>query len=276
MNPAADRHFDADDAADSDPTDSCATDSPAETLEEAPHATEVSGATAPALGKALPRARSVSTADRPAVGAGPTHTLTAPGTAGGGGGAPGHAHRAGASSLTTYSAARRGSNPLTGGGAGAAGKRIEERCPNTDEDLSVEASRRFAEMVDSVGVKRFAEEMGLSTRQVNRMLSGAQPNPVERMTKCLLACEPEVGDRALDFICDEMGGFFVREEAVETASRQAVKECAEAIVAISDGEISRLDEREIREAVEALIGLARAVRRIRRETQNLDGPVYAI
>lgn len=131
-------------------------------------------------------------------------------------------------------------------------------------------------MVDSVGVKRFATEIGLSTRQINRMLSGAQPNPVERLTRCLLACDPDVGDRALAFICEEMGGFFVREEAVEAASRQAVKECAEAIVAISDGEISRLDEQEIREAVEALIGLARAVRRIRRETSNPDGPVYTI
>lgn len=132
-------------------------------------------------------------------------------------------------------------------------------------DSANEAAAHFRKMVESVGVKRFASEMGLSTRQINRILSGAQPNPIERMMSCLLCCDPEIGDAALDFICGEMGGHFVREEAIESASMNAVKECAEAIAAISDGEISKLDEVEIREAVQALISLARAVREARQK-----------
>ncbi|HEB60424.1 MAG TPA: hypothetical protein ENJ06_01215 [Phycisphaeraceae bacterium] len=118
----------------------------------------------------------------------------------------------------------------------------------------------FSRIVESVGVKRFADSMGLSTRQINRMLSGAQPNPVERFLRCLQACDAAVGDRVLDFVGQEMGGYFVREEPIDQAAITAVHECAEAIAAISDGYISSVDEQEIREAIAALIGLLRIVR----------------
>ena len=115
--------------------------------------------------------------------------------------------------------------------------------------------RQFADLVKGVGVKRFAQELRLSTRQVNRILSGAQPNPVERMLRSLQSATPESGDRVLDFVCQEMGGYFVRQEAFDEATVNAVKECAEAIAAISDGQLSELDLREIREAISALSGL---------------------
>ncbi len=135
---------------------------------------------------------------------------------------------------------------------------LEKTMSNQDYDTTGDS--HFRTMVESVGVKRFASSLSISTRQINRMLSGAQPNPVSRMILCLQSCDPECGDGVIDYLCEEMGGFFVREETVEAASVNAVKECAEAIAAISDGEITRLDEVEIREAVEALIALARAVR----------------
>jgi hypothetical protein len=124
-----------------------------------------------------------------------------------------------------------------------------------NDPLKEEALRRFAELVSSVGVKRFAQSLDLSTRQVNRILAGAQPNPVERLLRSLQSAEPEVGDRVLDYVCQEMGGHFVRHEAFDEATVNAVRECAEAIAAISDGEISELDLREIREAISALSGL---------------------
>ena len=127
---------------------------------------------------------------------------------------------------------------------------IPEKDPLHDDAL-----RRFAELVNSVGVKRFAQAIGLSTRQVNRILSGAQPNPVERLVRSLQGAAPEVGDQALDYICQELGGHFVRHEAIDDAAINAVKECAEAIAAISDGKISELDVREIREAISALSSL---------------------
>lgn len=123
---------------------------------------------------------------------------------------------------------------------------------------------QFALLVESVGTKKFADGIKLSTRQVNRILSGAQPNPVTRLLKCLQASKPEVGDAVLDYIAQEMGGHFVRDEgALDEAAVNAVKQCAEAIAAISDGEISEPDVLEVREAIAALIALSRVVKESR-------------
>lgn len=136
---------------------------------------------------------------------------------------------------------------------------IVNHCIETDE-LGAEASEHFRRMVNSVGVKRFADVMSLSTRQINRMLSGAQPNPVERIIRCLQSCEAEIGDDTLSFICQEAGGFFVKDEGdISQAGVNAVKECAEAIAAISDGHVTEVDETEVRDAICALTALLRAV-----------------
>ena len=125
----------------------------------------------------------------------------------------------------------------------------------SQDPLHQEALAQFAELVKSVGVKRFAHSLGLSSRQVNRILAGVQPNPVERLVRSLQGAQPEIGDQTLDYICQELGGHFVRHEALDAAAVNAVKECAEAIAAISDGHISDLDLKEIREAISALSGL---------------------
>ena len=132
--------------------------------------------------------------------------------------------------------------------------------PNNDP-LRREALAHFAEMVESVGVKSFANALGLSTRQINRILAGSQPNPIERFILCLQGAKPEAGDGAIDYICQELGGHFVRHEAMDTAAVNAVKECAEAIAAISDGQISDLDIKEVREAISALSGLIMSINR---------------
>jgi hypothetical protein len=121
--------------------------------------------------------------------------------------------------------------------------------------LTEESLRQFASLVESAGVKRFAMALNLSTRQVNRILTGAQPNPIERLILALQAAEPEAGDRVLDYICQEMGGNFVRHQTLETSTVNAIKECAEAIAAISDGEVSAMGVQDIREAISALSNL---------------------
>ena len=78
--------------------------------------------------------------------------------------------------------------------------------------LHDDCRRHFAELVDGTGIKRFASSLNVSTRQVNRMLSNAQPNPIERLIRCLQAVQPEIGDRVLDYICQELGGHFGREQ----------------------------------------------------------------
>ncbi len=133
--------------------------------------------------------------------------------------------------------------------------------PTPEQEFQDDALRHFATLVESIGVKRFSTALDLSTRQVNRILSSVQPNPVERLIRSLQAADAETGDRVLDYICQEMGGHFVRHECLDDATVNAVKECAEAIAAISDGHISALDVQEIREAISALSGLIMALRR---------------
>lgn len=123
------------------------------------------------------------------------------------------------------------------------------------EDASL---ARFRELVESVGVKRFSASLGVSTRQINRILAGAQPNPLARLIRSLQAATPEAGERALDFIAAEMGGHFVPRQDEDAAMTSAIKEAAEAIAALSDGQVDDDDRREIREAISALESVLRA------------------
>lgn len=130
-----------------------------------------------------------------------------------------------------------------------------------NHDLSKDdCLQRFAELVECVGIKNFSDSLGVSTRQINRILAGSQPNPIERLIRCLQAVDADVGDRVIDFICQELGGHFVRQEALNDAAVNAVRECAEAIAAISDGQISAIDLKEVREAINALSSLIYALR----------------
>ena len=131
---------------------------------------------------------------------------------------------------------------------------MPESRPPSDQ-LQDECQRQFKALVDSTGTKRFSSCLNISTRQVNRMLAGAQPNPVERLIRCIQSVPAEIGDQVIDYICQELGGHFVREESINSAAVNAVRECAEAIAAISDGQIGDIDIKEIREAISALSGL---------------------
>lgn len=114
----------------------------------------------------------------------------------------------------------------------------------------------FEAMVESVGVKAFGANIGLSTRQIHRMLNGTQPNPLRRFCEAIGACEGPAAQEALDFICRQCVGYFVRlATELAKANVNAVKESAEAIVAISEGESVRVTVKEIREAIAALAAL---------------------
>ncbi len=148
---------------------------------------------------------------------------------------------------------------------------------HSEEHIERQAIRHFEAMVESVGVKKFADGIGLSTRQINRILAGAQPNPVNRLIKCIQSSTPETGDAVLDFLCKEAGGHFIRDESgLDSAALNAVKECAQAIAAISDGKICPIAENEIREAIAALLALSRVIRNLRDSGHQgeLDIPTY--
>jgi hypothetical protein len=114
----------------------------------------------------------------------------------------------------------------------------------------------FEAMVESVGIKAFAAGMGLGTRQVHRMLNGTQPNPIARFVEAMKACEGLTAQASVDYVCRAAGGYFVRHlERLDQASVNAVKEAAEAIVAISEGEAPKMEIKEIREAISALAAL---------------------
>jgi len=142
------------------------------------------------------------------------------------------------------------------------------------DDLSTQAAAKFRAMVESVGVKRFAADMNLSTRQVNRMLSGAQPNPVERIIRCLQCCDAEVGDEALAFICQETGGHFVKEiGGFDRGSAEAVRRGAEAVAACADGYAGQINDDEIRQAISALVSLLGAEQRQPSRSREESPPV---
>jgi len=126
-------------------------------------------------------------------------------------------------------------------------------------ELKSSALEQLASMVEDIGVKSFAQSLELSTRQVNRILSGVQPNPIERLILCLQAVDPEVGDQSLDFICREMGGHFVRHLNNDESITEAVRECAEAIAVMSDGTLPEKDVKEVREAISALSSVLASV-----------------
>ncbi len=114
----------------------------------------------------------------------------------------------------------------------------------------------FEAMVESVGPKAFAAEMSLSTRQIHRMLNGAQPNPISRFCDAIAATGLHETEAAVDFICKRQGGYFVRRpDGLHSANLNAVKESAEAIVAITEGRSPTITVKEIREAIEALAAL---------------------
>lgn len=114
----------------------------------------------------------------------------------------------------------------------------------------------FEATVESVGIKQFAAKLGLSTRQVHRMLNGSQPNPIRRFAELLEACEPKAAEAVLSYVCRQLGVYWVRVPSdILTAHIEAVRESAEAIVAIAEGRPSRAAIKEIREAIAALAGL---------------------
>lgn len=123
-----------------------------------------------------------------------------------------------------------------------------------------QCDRLFEAMVESVGVKAFAANMDIGSRQIYRMLNRSQPNPVRRMREALLAGEGLTADAALDYLCRTRGGYFVSDcDDLDTANVNAVKECAEAIVAISEGRDPAVTIKEVREAISALCALERTL-----------------
>ncbi len=120
----------------------------------------------------------------------------------------------------------------------------------------------FEALVDSAGgPKAFASNMGLSPRQVQRMLAGAQPNPVQRLGEALAAGAKGEAAAVLDHLCEPYNGYFVPLDGdLDDAGVNAVKEAAEAIVAIAEGGSVRMTVREIREAIAALAALEKLLK----------------
>lgn len=66
----------------------------------------------------------------------------------------------------------------------------------------------FETLVRKTGTAEFCKRIGLVRRQVNRMISGAQPNPVNRLLVTIEAGEPEVARQTIEYLCRELGGRF--------------------------------------------------------------------
>lgn len=114
----------------------------------------------------------------------------------------------------------------------------------------------FEAMVESAGIKAFAANMNLSTRQIHRMLNGTQPNPLRRFCEMMLACGTKPAESILSYVCRQMGVYWIRvPENLRAAHVNAVRESAEAIAAIAEGRPSKAAVKDIREAIAALAAL---------------------
>jgi hypothetical protein len=88
------------------------------------------------------------------------------------------------------------------------------------------------------------------------MLNGAQPNPLDRFCDIMKACDAKTAQRALSHVCRQSGVYWVRVPiSMKAANLDAVKEAAQAIVAITEGRSITVEVREIREAIAALAAL---------------------
>lgn len=126
------------------------------------------------------------------------------------------------------------------------------------DTLAQRCDEIFEAIVQATGVKAFAAKLGLSTRQVHRMLSGAQPNPLSRFCDVLHACDQQSAEAVLSAVCRAMDVYWIRvPQDLKSANLNAVKESAEAIVAISEGRSVQTTVREIRQAIAALSALER-------------------
>lgn len=76
-------------------------------------------------------------------------------------------------------------------------------------DAAVRDLRMFESVVRETGLVQFCEAIRLVRRQVNRMLSGAQPNPINRMIATIHAAESKAANRAMQYLCEEIGGTFI-------------------------------------------------------------------
>ncbi len=93
------------------------------------------------------------------------------------------------------------------------------------------------------------------------MPAGAQPNPARRLREALAAGAQGEVAAVLDHLCEPYNGYFVPLDGdVDDAGVNAVKEAAEAIVAIAEGGSVRMTVREIREAIAALAALEKLLK----------------
>ncbi|MGP1347736.1 MAG: hypothetical protein ACTS3F_13850 [Phycisphaerales bacterium] len=68
---------------------------------------------------------------------------------------------------------------------------------------------QFEALVQSVGVHGYAARVGLHRRQINRMRSGAQPNPINRLLLALEAATPDARKSAAEYLCAQLNARFV-------------------------------------------------------------------
>lgn len=97
-------------------------------------------------------------------------------------------------------------------------------------DAAVRDLRMFESVVRETGLVQFCEAIRLVRRQVNRMLSGAQPNPINRMIATIHAAESKAARRAMQYLCDEIGGSFIpagtNNDPQEQLEDEALRVCA--------------------------------------------------
>ena len=114
----------------------------------------------------------------------------------------------------------------------------------------------LSDHIDVLDPSGFAQNAGMTTRQLNRIRSGDQPNPFHRAAQWSRLGSDETANRLVSMVCEANDGFFIQEGGSDSTNiEDTIQKAADVIKGLADGSLDEEDRRLVREAVAAMIGL---------------------
>ena len=115
---------------------------------------------------------------------------------------------------------------------------------------------RLSDHIDVLGTIGFAQKAGMTTRQLNRIRSGDQPNPFHRAAEWSRLGSADTANQLVSMVCEANDGFFIQEGGSDATNiEDTIQKAADVIKGLADGSLDDEDRRLVQEAVAAMIGL---------------------
>ena len=114
----------------------------------------------------------------------------------------------------------------------------------------------LSDHIDVLGTSGFAEQASMTTRQLNRIRSGDQPNPFHRAAEWSRLGTVESATILVSMVCEANDGFFIQEGGNNTTNiEDTIQKAADVIKGLADGSLDDGDRRLVQDAIAAMIGL---------------------